>query len=454
MEEMFEEMLISGKDAETFATAICTALILNGGKAIAVKIKGEKKQITVADVEKCIDEDGKLDVEKLISEPTVNDITQKLDVQNVDTTGQVSSVYEALEVTLKKQGKEVNETNINSLLDEINNGNYDSITRSYGAREYIKSLTNSNGNITAINSLDDAIRATLQKQGKEVNEININSLIDRINNGDYSCITRDYGARDFVQSISTQNNFDLNWIKSQNELNKAVEYLKKNTNVQYDANEFRKWQFELYNKLRNSGMSDMDSAVAVGNLLNKVIIDRGWQCICKYKGIKINALNDSNIDVSTIKNYIDNLPKCLRKKIKQINISDLYCENDCYWSYEYDIPEFCSGATGGFGEIDIYDSNNALKSSNYFETITHEAGHCLDNGGKISETNSWEQAMIEDSKIQGNDIGCTPYATQAKNAANTNKEDFAEAVKLFVNNRSYLEKYFPNRYEYLKNVIK
>lgn len=61
MEEMFD----LGKDAETFATAICTALILNGGKAIAVKIKGEKKQITAADVEKCIDEDGKLDVEKL-----------------------------------------------------------------------------------------------------------------------------------------------------------------------------------------------------------------------------------------------------------------------------------------------------------------------------------------------------------------------------------------------------
>lgn len=67
MEEMFD----LGKDAETFATAICTALILNGGKAIAVKIKGEKKQITVADVEKCIDEDGKLDVEKLVGETSI-----------------------------------------------------------------------------------------------------------------------------------------------------------------------------------------------------------------------------------------------------------------------------------------------------------------------------------------------------------------------------------------------
>ena len=450
MDEFFD---IEKEDIETFATALLTALILNGGKALTIKIKGKKTTVTAEAVEKCIDKDGNLDVEKLISKPNMNDVTQRLDVQDVYSTGKVSSVYEALEVTLRKQGEEVNENNINSLLNKINNGDYSSITRSYGAREYILSFTNSNGNITVINSVEDAIRATLQKQGKEINTTNINSLVDRINNGDYDCITRSYGARDFVQ-FTLQNNFNLNWIRNPKELDKAIEYLKINTNVQYDANEFRKMQYELFDKLKDSGMSDMDAAESVGRLFDSLVYDRGWNMACKYKGIKINVLNGSNIDISTVKDYINKLPKSLKKNIKEINISDLYNVADCYWSVEYGMPEFMSDATGGSGVINIFDSNNALKRSNYFETITHESGHCFDKDNKLSNSYEWEQAMIEDSKIPGNSIGCTEYATQAKNVAKVNSEDFAEAVSLYINNRSYFEINFPNRYKYLKNLIK
>lgn len=55
------------KDAETFSTALCTAFILNGGKALTIKIKGKKTTVTAEAVEKCIDKDGNLDVEKLIN---------------------------------------------------------------------------------------------------------------------------------------------------------------------------------------------------------------------------------------------------------------------------------------------------------------------------------------------------------------------------------------------------
>ena len=59
------------KDTETFTTALFTALILNGGKALTVKIKGKKMTVTAEDVEKCIDKDGNLDVEKLINETSI-----------------------------------------------------------------------------------------------------------------------------------------------------------------------------------------------------------------------------------------------------------------------------------------------------------------------------------------------------------------------------------------------
>lgn len=55
------------KDTETFTTALLTALILNGGKALTIKIKGKKTTVTAEAVEKCIDKDGNLDVEKLIN---------------------------------------------------------------------------------------------------------------------------------------------------------------------------------------------------------------------------------------------------------------------------------------------------------------------------------------------------------------------------------------------------
>ena len=45
---------------------MCTAFALNGGKAIALKIKGKLTKITVQDIEKCIDKNGNIDIDNLI----------------------------------------------------------------------------------------------------------------------------------------------------------------------------------------------------------------------------------------------------------------------------------------------------------------------------------------------------------------------------------------------------
>lgn len=59
-----DEML--KQDARTFITAFSTAFVLNGAKALIVELKGEKYQLTPEDFEKCIDEDGKIDTERLM----------------------------------------------------------------------------------------------------------------------------------------------------------------------------------------------------------------------------------------------------------------------------------------------------------------------------------------------------------------------------------------------------
>ena len=60
--------------------------------------------------------------------------------------------------------------------------------------------------------------------------------------------------------------------------------------------------------------------------------------------------------------------------------------------------------------------------------------------------------MIEDSKIEGNSIGCTGYATEAKKVLDTNVEDFAEATELYLSDRETFKVRFPNRYRILEEI--
>lgn len=82
MDEFFD---IEKEDIETFTTALLTALILNGGKALTIKIKGKKTTVTAEAVEKCIDKDGNLDVEKL-----KNNISQKSSLIEDYKSGKIS----------------------------------------------------------------------------------------------------------------------------------------------------------------------------------------------------------------------------------------------------------------------------------------------------------------------------------------------------------------------------
>lgn len=90
------------KDAETFTTALLTALILNGGKALTIKIKGKKTTVTAEAVEKCIDKDGNLDTKKL-----VNDKTNKTEVKSGQKTlgEKLSSLTNMPEKIQKEQEK-------------------------------------------------------------------------------------------------------------------------------------------------------------------------------------------------------------------------------------------------------------------------------------------------------------------------------------------------------------
>ena len=79
------------------------------------------------------------------------------------------------------------------------------------------------------------------------------------------------------------------------------------------------------------------------------------------------------------------------------------------------------------------------------DVIVHEAAHIFDGSGtkRISVSDDWKSAINEDGTL-------TAYS-----GINQDKpqEDFAEAVKLFVNYNNELKEKSPNRYNILTNIF-
>lgn len=189
----------------------------------------------------------------------------------------------------------------------------------------------------------------------------------------------------------------------------------------------------------------------------------GFEEIATIEEIKIETIKNINwsntpVDLKILENYIKNMPPELKGCVKKITIYDIYNPYDPYWTVEYkNGNDFYSGCTGGGEKINIYATLNGYPNAEFGE-ILHEAGHNYDYAkapegyGALSGTPEWENAMINDSQINNNVIGVTPYATQAKNASNTNIEDFADSVRLYYIDPEAFAKKYPNRYAILSSI--
>lgn len=264
------------------------------------------------------------------------------------------------------------------------------------------------------------------------------------------------------ETIKTRQKYEkiYKWYQLEGEdskINDVVKSIEKNTNSMYDKIEFRNMQFSIFETLTKSGVGEEEAAVFTAKVMEQVINDRGgFETIKQVNGISINVIkdidwNNVNHSLEDIVDYMEKMPKELKESVKAINISDLTNAMDPYWSVQYKEKDFISACTGGYEQINIYAANKDLSD------LLHEAGHCLDSkynyiSNAIGE-NSWGSIMAKDFNLNGK-IGVTAYAEQAKNACNTNVEDFAEAIKLFCLNKTEFAKKFPNRFNYLSQIFK
>lgn len=158
--------------------------------------------------------------------------------------------------------------------------------------------------------------------------------------------------------------------------------------------------------------------------------------------------SEVNYSIYDVKNIIDNMRRqcpTLANGIRQIFISDISNPDDPYWAQVHNNPNFCSNATGGNGQINIY---KYATSYGLYRTLHHEAAHILDNG--TSNTEAWNAAIINDGNWSSD------YAEDAYNSREIDKygEDFADAVaNLFEMGPIAFEQRYPNRAKILKEII-
>ena len=79
--------------------------------------------------------------------------------------------------------------------------------------------------------------------------------------------------------------------------------------------------------------------------------------------------------------------------------------------------------------------------------MAHEAGHILDGGGNLySTSDEWKKAVAADDAKYGFRNYPATYAGKHS------REDFAESIKLFINDKEKFKEEYPNRAAFLRKM--
>jgi hypothetical protein len=134
------------------------------------------------------------------------------------------------------------------------------------------------------------------------------------------------------------------------------------------------------------------------------------------------------------------IPEAISHHTNNIYLSTQQNNQDAYWEQQYNLTNFRSLATGGRGEIVVYDDPIGVKS------LSHEMGHNL-AWGRYGTT----------TPPQGTDYSratADPYEPPvSKYAGNSIAEDFAEAIAEYVRNPTGLQQIAPLRYNVIKRLL-
>lgn len=198
---------------------------------------------------------------------------------------------------------------------------------------------------------------------------------------------------------------------------------------------------------------DLDFTMDVG-------VKRNTRLYSTRKGIGIRAVKSDTLanrqaySVDDVVRYLNEVPDVILASIDYVYLCDFYNPSDTYWAKTYKIKNFRSYASGGHGTIRFYRNrmggvDTALNTKKTFlSTIYHETGHNIDTiVRKISKTETWATAAELD-RVGSGMVSVTSYGEAAL------AEDFAESVKMFVNNPLKMKIRFPHRYAILNALLK
>lgn len=149
----------------------------------------------------------------------------------------------------------------------------------------------------------------------------------------------------------------------------------------------------------------------------------------------------------------EKIPENIRKQsAKTVTVLDYYNPADSYWKKRY--KNFThSYMTGGLNGIDFYRYDYEHDDEYLVHAITHEISHVIDatqgsvSGLKYSDSKEWTDAMREDLLHSG-------AKSPTSYGENANSEDFAESIGKYTTAYEYMEKLFPNRTKFIRNLLK
>lgn len=268
-------------------------------------------------------------------------------------------------------------------------------------------------------------------------------------------------------------------ISQDEKINLTNNFLLNQERVLKDKNEFRYVQFAYMqlaiesirnNKKNNSNIEftpdnialmlelDKESKKEAGDIVTNfgydVINKIGYSTVANINGINYEVMNNVDLKNYRVKNfenfdkeYIQALPPKLRENIHTIKFYGLTNPSDPYWAINYNMENFTSNLAAANYEVHIYNTDSEIDKG----ALLHESGHLLDSKlNKISSSPEWSNAAIADSLINENKNGATDYGTQAYESSGSYSEDFAESVKMYVEDPKGFEQQFPNRFKIIK----
>lgn len=158
--------------------------------------------------------------------------------------------------------------------------------------------------------------------------------------------------------------------------------------------------------------------------------------------------DSSLFKATTASAVLQEFPPYLRRGVKRVSFLDMDCPADAYWKAQYNNPKHRSMATDG-GRTTFWGT--PLNREDFKGYMSHEAGHILDRAKRrFSSSVEWKEAVSKDDTLYAKYMkGQHRVSSYAKT---NDAEDFAECIRMYIQDHDYFKKAFPNRAAFIRKM--